>query len=389
MLEGSMIKQMPPAALAGREAELESMQNSGWQVEIDRATPAEWSQMLDLFDDANIYQTFAYGEVRWGKKNLSRLLLKQDGEVLGMAQLRIIRPTPLKFGIAYLRWGPIFERRGRPSDPEVAQLMAGALIAEYVEKRRLFLRVIPNAFIGSPRASAIQTAFSSFTQEPLASENTYRTFVLDLAPALEELRRNLDRKWRNQLTRAEKNNLTVVTGSGLEEYKVFCQIYRQMRQRKTFETTVDEKEFLRIQEELPESHRMRILLCQENGVTVAGMVATAMGDSAIYLLGATSDEGLNAKGAYLLQWNMIQWLKENGTKWYDLGGIDPETNPGVYHFKKGFSGSDLIQVNPLVASNSVVSSAIAKAGLAMQRAFRSSPGPFQLARTLKQLATRN
>ena len=297
--------------------------------------------MLDLFDDANIYQTFAYGEVRWGKKNLSRLLLKRDGVVLGMAQLRIIRPTPLKFGIAYLRWGPIFERRGRPSDPEVAQLMAAALIAEYVEKRRLFLRVIPNAFIGSPRASAIQTAFSSFTQEPLASENTYRTFVLDLAPPLEELRRNLDRKWRNQLTRAEKNNLTVVTGSGLEEYKVFCRIYRQMRQRKTFETTVDEKEFLRIQEELPESHRMRILLCQENGVTVAGMVATAMGDSAIYLLGATSDEGLNAKGAYLLQWNMIQWLKENGTKWYDLGGIDPETNPGVYHFKKGFSGSDI------------------------------------------------
>jgi lipid II:glycine glycyltransferase (peptidoglycan interpeptide bridge formation enzyme) len=162
-----------------------------------------------------------------------------------------------------------------------------------------------------------------------------------------------------------------------------------MRQRKTFETTVDEDEFMRIQEELPESHRMRILLCQENGVTVAGMVATAMGDSAIYLLGATSDQGLNAKGAYLLQWNMIQWLKENGTRWYDLGGIDPEANPGVYHFKKGFSGSDVIQMNPLVASNSAVSSAIAKAGLAMQRALRGSSGPVQLARTLKQLATRN
>jgi lipid II:glycine glycyltransferase (peptidoglycan interpeptide bridge formation enzyme) len=367
----------------------EILVDSSWKVEVDHATPAEWEQMLDLFNDANFYQTWSYGRVHWGEQNLSHLVLKRDNEVLGMAQLRIVRPTRFKFGMAYLRWGPLCERRGQSLDPAVAIRMVQALDKEYVEKRKLFVRILPNAFIGSPRAAVLQSAFSKFTPEPLVADNTYRTFVVDLAPPLEELRKNLDRKWRNQLTRGEKNNLTVIAGNGIEEYRAFCEIYRQMRQRKTFETTVDEDEFMRIQEELPESHRMRILLCQENGVTVAGMVATAMGDSAIYLLGATSDQGLNAKGAYLLQWNMIQWLKENGTRSYDLGGIDPEANPGVYHFKKGFSGSDVIQMNPLVASNSAVSSAIAKAGLAMQRALRGSSGPVQLARTLKQLATRN
>ncbi len=54
--------------------------------------------------------------------------------------------------------------------------------------------------------------------------------------------------------------------------------------------------------DLPEAHRMRILICEMDGIPVAGLVASAMGDSAIYLLGATSDDGLNAKGAYLLQW---------------------------------------------------------------------------------------
>src|SRR5580704_11447612 len=118
------------------------MPNPDWQVEVDRANATEWSTMLDLFDDANIYQTSAYGAVRWGEKNLSRLVLKRDGEVLGMAQLRIVRPTRLKFGMAYLRWGPLFERRGRPLDPEVASSMAQALKEEYVAKRRLFLRVL-------------------------------------------------------------------------------------------------------------------------------------------------------------------------------------------------------------------------------------------------------
>jgi len=389
MLEESMATQMPPATLAGPKEEPESGQNSGWHVEVDRTTSEEWSHLLDLFDDANIYQTFAYGEVRWGGKNLSHLVLKRKGEVLGMAQLRIIRPTPFKFGIAYLRWGPIFERRDRPSDPEVARRMAHALREEYVENRRLFLRVIPNAFIGSARAAAIQAAFSSFTPEPFTFENTYRTFVLDLGPEAEELRKNLDPKWRNKLSGAEKNNLTVVAGNGSEEYETFCKLYYQMRKRKTFETTVDVEEFGRIQKELARPHRMQILICENKGTPVAGIVVSAMGDSAIYLLGATSDDGLNTKGAYLLQWTMMQWLKANRIRWYDLGGIDPERNPGVYTFKKGFAGADICQMNPLVACDSALSSAVVRTGFTLQRALRRSEGALNFARAIKQLATRN
>jgi hypothetical protein len=348
------------------------MLGSGWQVEVDRAAQAEWSQMLDLFDDANFYQTWSYGAVRWGQKNLSHLVLKRGIEVLGMAQLRIVRPTRFKFGMAYLRWGPLFERRGRPLDPELPVHMARALEEEYIDKRKLFLRIIPNAFVGSPRAAVIQPAFREFIPEPLDTGNTYRTFVLDLAPSIDELRKNLDAKWRNHLKRSEKNGLDVIAGTGSCEYQVFCEIYNQMRRRKTFETTVDVEEFGRIQENLPERQRMRILICQNRGAPVAGLVTTAMGDSAIYLLGATNDEGLRLQGAYLLQWTMIKWLRENGIRWYDLGGIDPERNPGVYSFKRGFSGADLTQINPLVACRSVVSSAIVRASLAMRSAIRRS-----------------
>ena len=345
--------------------------------------------MLNLFDDANIYQTFAYGSVRWGRKNLSHLVLKEDGEVRGMAQLRIIRPTPLKFGIAYLRWGPMFERRAKVVDPEVARRMAHALIAEYADKRRLFLRIMPNAFIGSPRAAVIQAAFSEFSREPLTFENTYRTFVLNLAPKVEELRKNLDPKWRNKLSGAEKNNLTVVAGNGGEEYGTFCRLYYQMRKRKTFETTVDVEEFGNIQKDLDGPHRMQILICKHKETPVAGIVVAAMGDSAIYLLGATSDDGLNTKGAYLLQWTMIRWLKSNGVRWYDLGGIDPEGNPGVYTFKKGFAGADICQMSPLVACDSAVSSAMVSAGFRIQRAFRRSEGVLNIVRSIKQLSARN
>ena len=370
------------SAAEGRDTELNPMLDPVWQVEVDRATPAEWSSMLDLFYDANLYQTWSYGAVRWGRKNLSHLVLKRNGEVLGMAQLRIIRPTRLNFGMAYLRWGPLCYRRGTEWDTEAALYIARALREEYVCKRGLLLQILPNVFAGSPRAVLFQSAFSGFTQEPRSSANTYRTFLLDLAPPIEELRRNLDKKWRNQLTRSEKNGLKVIAGTATDEYRRFCRMYRQMWKRKAFETTVDVEEFGRLQEDLPEAHRMRILICEQDGVPVAGLVASAMGDSAIYLLGATSDDGLNAKGAYLLQWTLIQWLKENGFQRYDLGGIDPEGNPGVYSFKRGLSGTDVSQLTPFVACNSLVSSAIVRASLAAHRVVRSV-GALRLGRALK------
>ena len=370
------------SAAVGRKTELNPMLDPVWQVEVDRATPEEWSAMLDLFYDANLYQTWSYGAVRWGRKNLSHLVLKRNGEVLGMAQLRIIRPTRFNFGMAYLRWGPLCHRRGRELDAEAALRIARALQEEYVCKRRLLLQILPNAFGGSPRAALFQSGFSRFTQEPQTSANVYRTFVLDLAPPIEELRKNLDKKWRNQLTRSEKNGLKIVAGNGTEEYRTFCRMYNQMWKRKAFETTVDVEEFGRLQEDLPKSHRMRILICEQDGLPVAGLVASAMGDSAIYLLGATSDDGLNAKGAYLLQWTLIQWLKENGFRSYDLGGIDPERNPGVYHFKSGLSGVDVSQLTPFAACNSLVSSAIVKASLAAHRAVRGL-GTLHLSRALK------
>jgi hypothetical protein len=345
------------------ETTLNARRNAVWQIEVDRAAPEEWSGMLDGFEDANIYQTWSYGMVRWGRKNLSHLVLKRDDNVVAMAQLRIVRPTKFNFGMAYLRWGPLCHRRGRELDAEVARGMAQALREEYVGKRRLLLQILPNAFVGTQRGALFQSAFNGFTQEASTPANLYRTFVLDLTPSLDELRKNLDAKWRNKLTQSEKKGLKVSAEAGIDQYQTFCHMYNEMFKRKAFETTVNVEEFGRIQQSLPESQRMRILICEQNGVPVAGIVASAMGDSGIYLLGATSDDGLNSKGAYLLQWTMIQWLKENGFKSYDLGGIDPEGNPGVYSFKKGFSGADVSQLTPFVACDNVVSSMIVRASL--------------------------
>ena len=348
------------------------MTDSRWTVEVDRVSRGEWAQMLEQFHDATIYQSFSYGNVRWGEENVSRLVLKLDGEALGLAQLRIFRPTWLSLGIAYLGWGPLTERRGYGLSREVASRMARCLQEEYSRKRMLHLCVVPNAYAGSPRAASMESGFRQFTRGPIFRNKPYRTSILDLSPSLEDLRRGFDRKWRNQLTRSAKNNLNVITGCDIDKFRKFCSIYRQMRKRKAFKTNVDITDFCKTQKDLDPSQRMRVFLCEENRVPVAGLVASIMGGCAIYMFGATTEAGLRLKASYLLQWELIRWLKENGVRWYDLGGIDPEGNPGVYHFKKGLSGVEVTQVYPFVSCQGAVSSAIARVAFSMYRVLRAS-----------------
>jgi lipid II:glycine glycyltransferase (peptidoglycan interpeptide bridge formation enzyme) len=365
------------------------MSNSEWEVEVDRSSSTEWSEMLDQFADANIYQTAAYGEVRWGAKNLSRLVLKLNGQAVAMAQFRIIRPTPLKFGIAYLRWGPIWERRGQVVDVEVPQRMVKAIEDEYLSARRLCVRILPNAFAGSARAGIFESAFAKFTSEGAQSADSYRTFLVDLTPSLEALRASLDAKWRNKLKQAEKNQLTVTAGSGVAEFKAFTEMYFQMLKRKDFDTTVSVEEFAAMQAALGDSERMQVWICESKGTPVAGLVVSALGESAIYLLGATSDAGLESRGAYLLQWTAMQWLKGQGVRTYDLGGIDPEKNPGVYRFKRGFSGADICQISSLIASESAVSFGLAKASFALKSRIRSGLRPLIGSRVEKKAVATN
>src|SRR5208337_358777 len=175
------------------------------EVEVDKVTEAEWAELVDDFDDANIYQTWPYGAVRWGEKHLSHLTLKQGRNVLGIAQLRLVQPRHVRAGVAYLRWGPLCQRRGTELDPAVVRSMAEALCEEYVSRRGLYLEILPNAFSGSARAQIFQSAFAQYDHKPGISGEEYKTLVLDLSPSLDELRKKLDKKWRNQLNAAERN----------------------------------------------------------------------------------------------------------------------------------------------------------------------------------------
>lgn len=314
---------------------------SEYRTSIDSITRSEWNDLLLKFDDATIYQSWDYGAVCWGEDQLSHLVLAQAGRPVGMAQVRLVRVPLIGKGIAYVRWGPLCQHNGQPWDEEIFRETMAALRDEYVERRGLVLRVIPNVFCGDESEASVRKCLEDggFVHNP--DIHTYQTMQVDLKATSEELRKRLDQKWRNQLNAAERNGLGVVEGTSDEFFGKFACTYSEMLARKRFETTVNIDEFGNMQRALPVNLKMRVLLAEREGKLMAGLVGAALGNTGIYLLGATSDEGSKAKGSYLLQWRLMQWLKERGCRWYDLGGVNRERNPGVYHFKSGLGGQEV------------------------------------------------
>ncbi len=308
-------------------------------VVVDQHTLEQWRTLALTFSDNNIYQSWQFGVRRAAemKAEVSRLVVWRGNTVLGMAQARIKRIPWTRAGIAYVYRGPLWRRRG--SSPCNLQAVLEAIRTEYVLRRGLEVRMVPNL----PTCFADQNILDSFEKTgylPDPSVDVYRTFLLDLSRPLHELRRGLVQKWRNCLNQSKKRGLTVQAGNDDAAMAKFEELYDAMWTQKKFETGVTVGSFRALQRELPDQDKQTVLLAFSNGQPVAGHVSSLLGDTGIYLLGASNDEGRKTKASYLLQWRTIEMAKEAGAQWYDLGGIDPEKGPGVYHFKAGLNGLD-------------------------------------------------
>ena len=309
---------------------------SEFRVEVDAIDGAAWPQLVSTFTDANIYQVWQLAEPGRRADDTSRLVLKQGDDVVAAAEVRLFCVPLTRRGVAYLRWGPLWKRDGRSPDPEVFRLALRAVRNEYVERRGMVLRLNPRLFVDEHAERVAMLSQEGYAL--LAQTGREQTLIIDLSPTLDQLRSGMDKKWRNHLSKSEREGLTLVSGTNDALFEEFAPLYEEMLQRKQFAPTSDFARHRRIQAALPEHLKMGVIIARHEGRACAGAVYSSMGDTALYLFGATNDAGLRTSGSYLVQWELLNALKRRGVREYDLHGINAETNPGTYRFKKGLAG---------------------------------------------------
>jgi lipid II:glycine glycyltransferase (peptidoglycan interpeptide bridge formation enzyme) len=340
-----------------------------YSVEVDNINRNEWAQLLLEFEDANIFQTWEYGSAHWGDKNMSHFILRRGGQIVAAAQLWVVRIPVIGSGFAHISWGPMWRLRGQCLEPETVRYMLQSLREEYVVRRRLLLRIRAYSVDSTSEGGVVLSNLVSEGFQFNEKENRYRTYRLDLSPELQEIRRKLLPRWRRNLKKAENLDLTVISGDSDQMFQSLSMLYQDMLSRKKFkEYVADMNKYAEVQKILPEKLKMKIFLCYYKGEVVAGEAVPLLGDTGMYLLSATSTKSvdLNLYAAYLVQWKIIEWLKQNGFRYYDLrGGVEGDM-PGVKFFKSGLSGDEILYLGSYENHNNKVSYLTVRTGELLQ-----------------------
>jgi lipid II:glycine glycyltransferase (peptidoglycan interpeptide bridge formation enzyme) len=195
----------------------------------------------------------------------------------------------------------------------------------------------------------------------------YRTILMNLDAPLDQLERGFHQKWRKHLNRARNNNLEIIEGQEDGFFQALGAIYREMLERKRFSGHADIDLYRKTQQSLDAEDKMTVVLCRLQGEVVAGALFSALGDTAVDLFRATSDRGVKTYGSYLVQWRVLEHLKQRGCRCYNLNGINPARNPGGYQFKSQLAGKNGREVDFLGPFDTYPNAAMRLAAAAVDR----------------------
>ena len=331
------------------------MNKPNFKYSVKKLDNKEWSDILLSFDDASVYQTDIFAKNSIGGSDLEQFTLRLDDKIIAAALVRVKTIPLLNKGIAYIRWAPLLQKNNSELDPEIFRAALVELRNEYVINRKLVLRIMSNLDSNNESYSDIvlNSDYNFYTPKS-------KSIVIDISKDEEILKANLRKKWRYSLRQAEKLDLKIEVGTTEEYFKIFFDIYNQMHTRKNFDENVNVESFRQINNELASNLKLQIFICSINDEPLSAMVTSVIGKTGIYLLGGTSKKGLELSSSYLLQWEVIKWMKAHGLTQYDLGGIDKEENPGVYTFKSGMGGEEISYLSGLEASENWLSKLILK-----------------------------
>jgi hypothetical protein len=146
----------------------------------------------------------------------------------------------------------------------------------------------------------------------------------------------LTSNWHRNLRRAEKHGNTVSIDSTPSAESIAI-LHKELKQLKGTHVNTWESSQPHV-ERLIAGFGTRLIVAKcvsDQGVlrAIRGVIIT--GGCAFDILAAASMEGRKHYSSHITLWTLANELAARGVVRYDLGGIDPEQNRGVYDFKHG------------------------------------------------------
>jgi lipid II:glycine glycyltransferase (peptidoglycan interpeptide bridge formation enzyme) len=288
-----------------------------------------WDGLLMEFPDYTVYQSYRWGEHRrhcgWAPH---RLTATEAGKTIAMAQI-MVRRFPLGVALAWVNGGPIgdIEASGEPFRIAVGRALGS---------RSLYCRVRPMREQNSQDVDRMK-AMAWFKSE--AQVHGERSLVYSPSEDEEIREGRASGNWRHNLRRASKYGHATSVWSQPDADEILA-VYEAMQSQKNLPEQVSRAALSSLLGEF--DGQCVIVRCNDpQGRLLALRGALLLGSKAWDMLAAATPAARKVYASHAVFWELMRQCASRGVQCYDMSGIDPVGNKGVYDFKKGTGAGEV------------------------------------------------
>jgi lipid II:glycine glycyltransferase (peptidoglycan interpeptide bridge formation enzyme) len=293
-------------------------------------TDGDWDAQLQRLPGANFFQTSGWALVKsatgW---HVLKLVVKDSDCIVSMA-LILFRRQPLSGAIVWIPGGIVGEPAVWATSFKSALKRELRLTWVYIRFNALGLEnqehsatVLKEAGWRKPRVSLGSGLSLLYT---LSDDDVGRLAALST-------------NWRHNLKRSRKYGLRFERWQA-PDAAIIQKIYHSMETYKALPTQFTKDELEAMLRFL--GNQLVIYKCENTlGEIIAIRACAVFNGQAFDLLAAAGPSARKVYASYGLLWALLSDCHRSQVAYYDLGGIEPSLNKGVYDFKRGL-GSKLV-----------------------------------------------
>ena len=289
---------------------------------------AQWDQQLGQLH-GHFYQSFSWAEVKrsLGWKPL-RLFLPQGDAWVAAASILVKKIAGV--AMCWIPGGPIGEMAC--FGPDFRKKMAKELGCRFLYCRFGSLQEKTEADVQTLRRNQWKPARYNMSSG--------LTMHYSLAGDEDDRFQRASGNWRHNLKRSARHELSISHWPEPEVSQIIA-LYREMELLKSLPPQFPDQEIANMVRML--GPRLVLYRClDKKGKLLAIRAAGILGDQAMDLMAAAGVEARKLYATHATLWALLDHCQRDGMVNYDLSGVDPVQNKGVYDFKHG-TGARLVE----------------------------------------------
>lgn len=301
----------------------------------------EWDEYWSACAAPNLLQSWGYGQAKEaiGLCKPRRFVISNENN-RPIALVQVLTWTlPILGGIARVNRGPLLLINESVDEVQLKIDVLSVLMQEARRQRWWFIQIAPEI---SDSDFAYQELIALGLQKK--ANAVWASGLIDLSLSERELYARLNRRWQRTLKKVYNLGVIVKAVKFTDELLVdVLKSYADLQKRNEFEG-IDSaliKEMAKCQSADCVFDLYIAELVNGSGLseTLGYRLIIRSGCTALDFLVSTNERGRELDANSALYWHAIIQAKENGCRWFDIGGVNENTTKGIAEFKQGLNAA--------------------------------------------------